>query len=75
MGIKEPLLMTEQQFEFIANLIGARGLSRKGCKLMLVNNIRECDAAKRLNVSPTLLAVSVRKYREVFKGIKENFVN
>ena len=73
MNIRSPQIMNEGQFEFIADLIGARGISRKGCKLMLVHNVRQCEAARQLNVSPTLLAVSVRKYREVYYGILDKF--
>lgn len=67
--------MDAAQFEFIADLISAHGNSREGCRLMLVEGMRQCDAARMLNVSPVLIAVSIKRYREIYREILRLFVN
>lgn len=67
--------LTESQFAFMAKYLRARGLAREGCKLMLVNGLRECDAARAIGVDPVLLAVSVRRYREMYDEIVREFTD
>ena len=66
--------MTEGQFELIARYLRASGVSRKGCKLVLVKGLRQCDAARELDVDPTLIAVSLANYRRMNREINREFV-
>lgn len=61
--------MSPEQFELIAGLMCSRGSSREGCRLVLVEGMRQCDAARQLDVSPNLIAVSIRRYREIHELI------
>ena len=61
--------MTAEQFEVLARLLRARGISRAACRLVLVDGARQCDAARVLNVSPVLVAVSLRHYRDAERDI------
>lgn len=55
--------MTPQQFECLAALLRTRSVSREACRRVLVLGERQCDVARALNCSPTLIAVSLRLYR------------
>lgn len=65
--------MTNYQFELIARLLRSRGKSREGCRLVLVEGMRPCDAARALDVAPTLIAVSLRHYRRADMDIRGYF--
>ena len=67
--------MNLQQFELLARLLRAHGDSKEGCRLVLVDGYRQCDAARALNISPVLIAVSIKKYRTVFSDIKQAFTD
>lgn len=66
-------LMDLAQFELLARLLRSRGASREGCRLVLVEGMRQCDAARKLNVDPVLIAVALRHYRDTYREIVEVF--
>ena len=53
--------MTKDVFELIAELLHSRGKSREGCRLVLVEGMRQCDAARLLDVDAVLIAVSLKR--------------
>ena len=61
--------MTAEQFELLAKLLRSRGASREGCRLVLVDGMRQCDAARQLDVAPVLIAVALRHYRDAYAEI------
>ena len=65
--------MNDEQFELLAGFLRSRGQSREGCRLVLVDGFRQCDAARTLDVSPTLIAVSLRSYKKAYADIKRLF--
>lgn len=67
--------MNDRQFTWMAERLHARGTSRQGCKLVLVDGLRICDAARVLEVDPVLISVSIRAYRVMYREIQEIFVN
>lgn len=66
--------MTPEQFELIAWLIHASGMSREGVEMVLVDGLRQCDAARKLGVMPTLIATSLPRYREIHARIKAAYM-
>lgn len=66
--------MNQEQFDFIASLLRSRSKSREGCRLVLIEKMRQCDATKQLDVEPTLIAKSLAKYRRVHLDIHRLFV-
>lgn len=63
--------MEIEKFEFIAETLHARGKSKQGCKLVLVDGFRQCDAARKLNINPVLIAVSLKLYKKRYSRICE----
>ena len=66
-------LMTSEQFELLARLLRSRGASREGCRLVLVDGMRQCDAARKLDVAPVLIAVAIKHYRVTHDAILEAY--
>jgi len=65
--------MDTQQFECLAGLLRSRSVSRACCMAVLVGGERQCDVARRFDVSPTLIAMSLKKYRTAYQKIKAAF--
>lgn len=63
--------MTSSQFECLAKLLRSRSLSREACRRVLVMDQRQCDVARDLDVSPVLVAVSLKRYRTAQRAIEE----
>lgn len=66
--------MNADQFELLARLLRSRGVSREGCRMVLVDGMRQCDAARELDVNPVLIAVSLKHYRVEYENIMRVFV-
>jgi hypothetical protein len=69
------LRLTPGQFEFMADRMGAHGISRKCCRRVLVDGERPCDVARALDINPTLISVSLRYYRKFYDGIAKHFLS
>ncbi len=67
--------MTPQQFDCLAQLLRSRSGSREACRRVLVLGERQCDVARSLDVSPTLIAVSLRSYKVAHQKILDAFVS
>ncbi len=65
--------LTGQQFETLATLLHSRGVSREACRLVLVDGLRQCEAARRLSVSPVLINMSLARYRRARAAIDRAF--
>lgn len=66
--------ITSKQFDLLAGLLRSHGLSREGCRLVLVEGMRQCDAVRRLAISPTVIAVAMQNYRRVISAIRSEFL-
>ena len=62
-----------RQFDLLAGLLRSHGSSREGCRLVLVEGLRQCDAARRLAISPTVIAVALKNYRRILGAIRAEF--
>jgi hypothetical protein len=65
--------MTPAQFHLLATLLRSRSVSREACRRVLLLGERQCDVARALNVSPTLIAVSLAKYRRAYEAVLRAF--
>ena len=57
----------------IADMKNTHSLSRMACRRVLVDGARQCDVAREMNCSPTLIAVSLRIYRYWAKRVRKAF--
>lgn len=65
--------LTNQQFEVLAFLMRSHGDSREACHRVLVLGQRQCDVARSMDISPTLIAVALRNYRRTADRVDEAF--
>ncbi len=65
--------MTPEQFDALARLTRAREPARLAARRVLVDGIRQADAARERGMSASALGNSVRRYREFDALIREAY--